>query len=80
MNDAYLSIAFEYAGKLTAPTGQVKITLPAGLLEGKILMAIALDGQETETPFEIEEEKISFTLDFTDAEIPVMLIRMNPEA
>ena len=83
MHDAYMSMAFEYAGKLTAPTGQVKITLPAELielLEGKTLTLVALDGTETEIPSEIDEEKISFTLDFTDAEIPVMLIRMNPEA
>ena len=79
MNDAYLSIAFEYAGKLTAPTGQVKITLPAGLLEGKTLTLFALDGSEMEIPFEIDGEEISFTLDFTDAEIPVMLIRTNSE-
>ncbi len=80
MNDAYLSIAFEYAGKLTAPTGQVKITLPVELLEGKTLTLFALDGSEMEIPFEIDGEEISFTLDFTDAEIPVMLIRTNPEA
>ena len=83
MNDAYLSIAFEYAGKLTVPAGQENITLPAELtelLEGKTLTLVALDGSETEIPFEIDEEKISFTLDFTDAEIPMMLIRANPEA
>ena len=82
MHDAYLSIAFEYAGKLTAPTGQVKITLPAELtelLKGKTLTLVALDGSETEIPFEIDGEKISFTLDFTDTEIPVMLIRTNSE-
>ena len=80
MHNEYLSIAFEYAGKLIAPTGQVKITLPAELLEGKILTLIAPDGTETEIHFEIDGEKAFFTLDFTEAEIPVMLIRTNPEA
>ena len=76
----YLSVAFEYAGKLIVPTGRVKITLPAELLEGKTLMLIAPDGRETETHFEIDSEKASFTLDFTDAEIPVMLLRTNSKA
>ena len=76
MHDEYLSIAFEYAGKLTAPTGQVKITLPAELLKRKTLAQIAPDGGETEIPCEINNEEISFTPDFTDAEIPAMLIRL----
>ena len=82
MHDDYLSIAFEYAGKCTQPTGQVKITLPAELLEGKTLTLIAADGTETDLAFEIdsEGEYASFALDFTDAELPVMLIRLNAEA
>ena len=76
----YLSVAFEYAGKLIVPTGRVKITLPAELLEGKTLMLIAPDGRETETYFEIDGEKAAFTLDFTDAEIPVMLLRTDSKA
>ena len=80
MHNEYLSVAFEYAGKLIVPTGRVKITLPAELLEGKTLMLIAPDGRETETHFEIDSEKASFTLDFTDAEIPVMLLRTNSQA
>ena len=76
----YLSVAFEYAGKLIVPTGRVKITLPAELLEGKALMLIAPDGRETETHFEIDGEKAAFTLDFTDAEIPVMLLRTDFKA
>ena len=81
-NDEYLSIAFEYAGKLTTPAGQVKITLPADLVKGKTLTLIAADGTETDLAFEIdsEGEYASFTLDFTDAELPVMLIRLNAEA
>lgn len=65
---------------MIVPTGRVKITLPAELLEGKTLMLIVPDGRETETHFEIDSEKASFTLDFTDAEIPVMLLRTNSKA
>ena len=80
MNEAYLSLAFEYAGKITEPTGQVKITLPAELLAGKTLTRIALDGTETEVAFEIDGEEASFTLDFTEDEMPVILIRLTDAA
>lgn len=76
MKDDCLSIAFEHAGKIVAPTGLVKITLPARLLEGKTLALIATDGSETELPFEMDGEDISFTLDFTDGNHPVILIRL----
>ena len=80
MNEAYLSLAFEYAGKVAEPTGQVKITLPAELLAGKTLTRVALDGTETEVAFEIDGEEAFFTLDFTADEIPVILIRLTDAA
>ena len=80
MNDAYLSLAFEYAGKVATPTGQVKITLPAELLAGKTLTRVALDGTETEVTFEVKDGEASFTLDFTADEIPVILIRLTDAA
>ena len=76
MKDGCLSIAFEHAGKIVAPTGLVKITLPARLPEGKTLALIAPDGRETELPFEMDGGDISFTLDFTDGNPPVILIRL----
>lgn len=80
MNEAYLSLAFEYAGKVAEPTGQVKITLPAELLAGKTLTRVALDGTETEVTFEVKDGEASFTLDFTADEIPVILIRLTDAA
>ena len=80
MNHEYLSVAFEHAGWLTQPTGQVRITLPAELLSGRTLALAAQDGTETELPFETDGEEISFILDFTGAEICVMLIRLVPAA
>ena len=77
VNQEYLSVAFERAGKLTNPSGKVKVTLPAAVMQGKRLMLIALDGTETELPFEMAGENISFTLDFTEAEFPVMLVRKS---
>ncbi|MDO4387630.1 MAG: hypothetical protein Q4C31_01070 [Eubacteriales bacterium] len=77
MNEAYLSLAFEYAGKVAEPMGRVKITLPAELLDGKKLTAIALDGTETEVTPELKDGEASFTLDFAADEMPVMLIRLT---
>ena len=82
-NGDYLILTFEYAGKPTQPTGQVKITLPAEsaeLPDGKILTVIAPDGSEMEIPVTTNDKGASFVLDFTDPEIPVMLIRTNSEA
>lgn len=79
--EVLMSVAFEIGGKPTQPTGQVKITLPAGLLEGYALCLLSEDGTETELTLEVdeEEETVSFTLDFTNSETPVQVIRLIPE-
>ena len=76
-----MSVAFEIGGEPTQPTGQVKITLPAGLLEGYALCLLSEDGTEAELTLEgdEEEETVSFTLDFTNSETPVQVIRLIPE-
>lgn len=79
MNTEYLTVAFEYAGECTVPTGQAQFTLPAELLEGVDLVMVTQDGAETELTFEENDVEITFVLDFTDVEIPVMLIRIVPE-
>ncbi len=78
-NGDYLILTFEYAGKLTQPTGQVKITLPVDLPEGRQLERIAPNGAQAELPCEINGGEISFVLDFTESEIPAMLIRLIPQ-
>lgn len=78
-NGDYLILTFEYAGKLTQPTGQVKITLPVDLPEGRQLERIAPNGAQAELPYEINGGEISFVLDFTESEIPAMLIRLIPQ-
>ena len=76
-----MSVVFEWGGEPTQPTGQVKITLPAGLLEGYALCLLSEDGTEAELTLEgdEEEETVSFTLDFTNSETPVQVIRLIPE-
>ena len=75
-----LSVCFEASGKLTRPTGEVKITLPAELLNGVTLALLNADGTEIDLPYIVEGENAVFTLDFTDAEIPTALIRLIPTA
>jgi len=71
-----LSVCFEVSGKLTRPKGEVKITLPAELLNGVTLALLNADGTEIDLPYIVEGENAVFTLDFTDAEIPTALIRL----
>ena len=75
-----LSVCFEASGKLTRPKGEVKITLPAELLNGVTLALLNADDTEIELPYIVEGENAVFTLNFTDAEIPTALIRLIPTA
>ena len=75
-----LSVCFEVSGKLTRPKGEVKITLPAELLNGVTLALLNADGTEIDLPYIVEGENAVFTLNFTDAEIPTALIRLIPTA
>ena len=75
-----LSVCFEASGKLTQPKGEVKITLPAELLNGVTLALLNADDTEIDLPYIVEGENAVFTLDFTDAEIPTALIRLIPTA
>ena len=75
-----LSVCFEVSGKLARPKGEVKITLPAELLNGVTLALLNADDTEIELPYIVEGENAVLTLDFTDAEIPTALIRLIPTA
>ena len=75
-----LSVCFEVSGKLTRPKGEVKITMPAELLNGVTLALLNADGTEIDLPYIVEGENAVFTLDFTDVEIPTVLIRLIPTA
>ena len=82
--EAVMSVGFEYSGELTQPAGEVKVTLPAALLEGYTLTLLEADGAESELPFAVEDEELSFTLDFAPVEdeepVPVRVIRLIPVA
>ena len=75
-----LSVCFEVSDKLTQPKGEVKITLPADLLNGVTLALLNADDTEIDLPYIVEGENAVFTLNFTDAEISTALIRLIPTA
>ena len=75
-----LSVCFEVSGKLTRPKGEVKITMPAELLNGGTLALLNADDTEIDLPYIVAGENAVFTLNFTDAEIPTALIRLIPTA
>ena len=79
-DNTLLSVCFEASGKLTQPKGEVKITMPADLLNGVTLALLNADDTEIDLPYIVEGENAVFTLDFTDAEIPTALIRLIPTA
>ena len=74
--ETIVSIAFEIGGKLTQPIGQVKLTLPAEVLEGYTLSLLAEDGTEAELT---DVQDGSFVLDFSGASSPVRVIRLVPQ-
>ena len=75
-----LIAGFEYAGQLTQPTGQVQFTLPAEHLKGFTLTVVTPDGTEEPLAYTTEKDQATFTLDFTDAQTPTILIHLTPEA
>ena len=84
--EAVMSVGFEYSGKLTQPTGVVEVAVPAALLEGYTALLLDADGTETELAVTVEEDELSFTLDFTPADeeneeeapVPIRVIRLVP--
>ena len=75
-----MSVAFELAGEPTQPTGLVKITLPADLLDGYALSLIDEDGTEVPLDLDVQKDTASFALDFTDSQLPARLLRLVPMA
>ena len=73
-----LSVGFESGGRLTQPTGQVKISLPAALLDGYALMLLDADGAETALPHTLKGDKATFTLNFMADEGPALAFRLIP--
>ena len=74
-----MSVAFEYGGACTQPTGKVRITIPPETLKG--YRAELADGEPLQLEF--TEKKAAFELDFTPGEsgapIEMQILRLIPE-
>ena len=78
-----MTVTAERAGQLLAPTGRITLSLPAALAEGCSLSLLTADGSETALDCTTENDRISFTLSFTDANgqpVPAQVIRLIPKA
>lgn len=72
-----LAVGFERGGRLVKADCPVRITLPVEAVAGYSFSLIDSDGMETEAAFEGKDEEAFFSMDFTEDEIPVILIRMT---
>ena len=73
-----LSVGFEYDGRLSQPTGQMEITLPAAVLNGYALMLLDADGAEAALPYTLNGGEATFTLDFAAGESLALMLRLVP--
>lgn len=78
--DSILTICFASAGIPVQPKGQLRISLPAALLEGSALRLLSIDGSQETLSCIIEGDNAVFTLYFADAQTPAVLIGLVPAA
>ena len=73
-----LTVGYVYGGRLSKASCQVKITLPAGLLEGYALCMLSEDGTEAELSLDVQEDTVSFVIDYTDSLDTVKVLHLVP--
>ena len=70
-----LTVGYVYGGRLSKASCQVKITLPAGLVNGYTLSLLNADGTETALEYALEGESAVLTLTFAQ---PLLAVRLTP--
>ena len=70
-----LTVGYVYGGQLSKASCQVKITLPAGLVNGYTLSLLNADGTETPLEYALEGDSAVFTLTFAQ---PLLAVRLTP--
>ena len=75
-----LTVGYVYGGQLSKASCQVKITLPAGLVNGCTLSLLNVDGTETALEYALEGDSAVFTLDFAQSQHDALLLRLIPVA
>lgn len=77
-----ISVAFEFDARLTQCTGLTKFTIPAELLEGRQVMLLDAEGNETELEVEVVGDYATFELDFARTTqrpwVPVRILHLVP--
>ena len=75
-----LTVGYVYGGQLSKASCQVKITLPAELVNGCTLSLLNADGTETAVAYTVEGDSAVFTLDFAQSQHDALLLRLIPVA
>ena len=70
-----LTVGYVYGGQLSKASCQVKITLPAGLVNGYTLSLLNADGTETAVDCTVDGDSAVFTLTFAQ---PLLAVRLTP--
>ena len=75
-----LTLGYVYGGQLSKASCQVKIALPAELVNGYTLSLLNADGTETPLEYALEGDSAVFTLDFAQSQHDALLLRLIPVA
>ena len=75
-----LTVGYVYGGRLSKASCQVRIALPAGLVNGYTLSLLNADGTETAVDCTVDGESAVFTLDFAQSQHDALLLRLIPVA
>ena len=70
-----LTVGYVYGGQLSKASCQVRIALPAGLVNGYTLSLLNADGTETPLEYALEGESAVLTLTFAQ---PLLAVRLTP--
>ena len=75
-----LTVGYVYGGQLSKASCQVKLTLPAELVNGCTLSLLNADGTETAVAYTVDGDSAVFTLDFAQSQHDALLLRLIPVA
>ena len=75
-----LTVGYVYGGQLSKASCQVRIALPAELVNGCTLSLLNADGTETAVDCTVDGDSAVFTLDFAQSQHDALLLRLIPVA
>ena len=75
-----LTVGYVYGGQLSKASCQVRVALPAELVNGCTLSLLNADGTETAVDCTVDGDSAVFTLDFAQSQHDALLLRLIPVA